>query len=206
MDWTGNKSSVFSTIGAKGHTKEERQTEDFYATDPIAIDKLATKFNIPHIVWEPACGQGHLAERLMQQGHIVHASDIIDRGYGTPDIDFLSLQADAFLQKIQPIDCIITNPPYKFTTQFILQALRLLKDGQYAAFFLKTTALESKTRYNQIYKHTPQKYVLQFIERVFCAKNGDFIYSKKQLGSGAQAYAWFIFQKNYKGPTTLDWI
>ena len=29
-DWTGNRNSVFKTLGASNHTDKERQNEDFY--------------------------------------------------------------------------------------------------------------------------------------------------------------------------------
>lgn len=81
-DWTGNGNSIFKTLGASNHTEKDRQKEDYYATDPIAIDKLAKKFNIPLNVWEPACGAGHLSNRLKELGHIVVSTDLIDRGLG----------------------------------------------------------------------------------------------------------------------------
>ena len=59
-DWDGNKNSLFITLGASNHTDKERQEDDFYATDPIAIDKLfkAVKFAPDYHFWECACGQG----------------------------------------------------------------------------------------------------------------------------------------------------
>ena len=39
-DWVGNKNSIFKTLGASNHTDKEREENDFYATDSIAIDKL----------------------------------------------------------------------------------------------------------------------------------------------------------------------
>lgn len=39
-DWTGNTKSVYSTLGASSHSKEEREQNDYYATDPIALEKL----------------------------------------------------------------------------------------------------------------------------------------------------------------------
>jgi hypothetical protein len=39
-DWTGNKNSVFKPLGSSNHTTKERENNDYYATDPIAIDKL----------------------------------------------------------------------------------------------------------------------------------------------------------------------
>ena len=41
-DWVGNGNSVYKTLGASNHTDKEREKDDYYATDPIAIDKLLT--------------------------------------------------------------------------------------------------------------------------------------------------------------------
>lgn len=81
-DWTGNKRTVFSILGASNHSETDRQTEDFYATSPSAIDALKSKVDLPHFILEPACGQGHLSERLKAMGHEVWSYDVVDRGYG----------------------------------------------------------------------------------------------------------------------------
>ena len=44
-DWTGNFRSVFTTLGASNHADGERQRDDYYATDPLAIDKLREVFS-----------------------------------------------------------------------------------------------------------------------------------------------------------------
>lgn len=41
-DWVGNRNSVYKTLGASNHTDKEREKDDYYATDPLAIDKLLT--------------------------------------------------------------------------------------------------------------------------------------------------------------------
>ena len=46
-DWTGNGNSLFKCLGASNHTDKERERNDYYATDPVAIDKLLTVFNMP---------------------------------------------------------------------------------------------------------------------------------------------------------------
>lgn len=43
FDWTGNQTSIFSTLAASNHSKTERQADDYYATDPIAVEKLLEK-------------------------------------------------------------------------------------------------------------------------------------------------------------------
>ena len=153
-DWTGNKKSVFATLGASNHSKQERETMDYYATEPKAIDLLAAKFDIPHRVWECACGGGSLSQRLKERGHEVISTDIIDRGYEgfNGECDFLSR---LFHPTIEGDYAIVTNPPYKFVTEFVLTALDVLPDGCYLCLFLKTTALESRGRWEKIYKATP---------------------------------------------------
>lgn len=199
-DWTGNYNSIFTTLGASNHTDKERQNDDFYATDSVAIDGLKTVWEIPHNVWECACGEGDLSKRLIELGHEVCSTDLIDRGYGTGGIDFLNCK---FLP--DNCNCILTNPPYKIAFQFINHALDLLPEGGYCVMFLKTTFLEGKKRYNDLFSKNPPKYMFQFVSRVLCAKNGDFEKMIKGGGS-AVAYAWFVWEKGYKGDTILRWI
>lgn len=198
-DWSGNGKSVFVTLGASNHTDKEREPNDFYATDPIAVDKLVGSIGfIPSVVWECACGTGCLSERLKQYCHGVVSTDVIDRGYGQVQ-DFL-------LAKEMPsgCSCIITNPPYKLANEFILHALSLLPDGGRCIMFLKTTFLEGEKRHRLLFSKYPPQRILQFSKRVLCAKNAEFQKMRK-VGS-AVSYAWFVWEKGYKGETTITWI
>lgn len=196
-DWKGDKNSVFKTLGASNHTDKERENNDYYATDPIAIDKLLSVYTLPNPIWECACGEGHLAKRLEKSGYRVDATDLVDRGYGWP-LDFLKVNVTSF-------PCILTNPPYKYATEFVLHALKILPEKGVCAMFLKTTFLEGQSRYDKIFKNYPPRYVFQFSKRVLCAKNADF--DGMQAGGGsAVAYAWFVWEKGYKGDTVIRWI
>ena len=198
-DWSGNGKSVFVTLGASNHTDKEREPNDFYATDPIAIDKLIGSIGfIPSVVWECACGTGCLSERLKQYCHGVVSTDAIDRGYGQVQ-DFL-------LAKEMPsgCSCIITNPPYKLATEFILHALDLLPNGGLCIMFLKTTFLEGEKRHRLLFSKYPPQRILQFSKRVLCAKNAEF--QKMCKVGSAVSYAWFVWEKGYKGETTITWI
>lgn len=148
-DWTGNKRAVFSTLGASNHSLQERESMDFYATDPAVLDLLARKYDIPDVVMEPACGTGCLSEWLIGRGHKVYSSDIVDRGYGEVAnfFEMLTIPGDC--------NCILTNPPYKYATEFVLHSLELLRTGGQAVFFLKTTFLETERRYNEIFRIYP---------------------------------------------------
>lgn len=197
MDWTGNNNSVFKTLGASNHADAEREGNDFYATDPEVLEHLRKKWDIPHVILEPACGTGHLSRWLEGHGHKVYSCDLIDRGYGITQ-NFFELMAVP-----QDCECILTNPPYKYATEFVLHSLELLSNG-HVVMFLKTTFLETERRYNEIFRTTPPKYVFQFIRRAMCAKNADFDAARKQ--GSAVSYAFFVWEKGYRGPTILDWI
>lgn len=83
--------TVFATLGASNHSVNDREENDYYATDPIAIEKLLEieKFNSK--VWECACGEGHLSKVLQSKGYDVKLTDLIDRGYGQSGIDFFAV-------------------------------------------------------------------------------------------------------------------
>ena len=99
---------------------------------------------------------------------------------------------------------IVTNPPYKYATEFVLHALDLCMEGDLACMFVKTTFLEGKRRYQELFSQHRPWMVLQFVERILCAKNGDFAEARKQ--GSAVSYCWMIWRKGYKGQTILDWI
>lgn len=201
-DWTGNAGSIFKTLGASNHTDAERESDDFYATEPKAIDILCAypHISLQHKVWEPSCGSGCLSKRLEELGHHVVSTDLVDRGFGRGGVNF-------FEQRQMPEGCtaIVTNPPYKFATDYVLHALRLLPDGGQLCLFLKTTFAEGKERYYKIFGPQRPQYVLQCTERILCAKNAEFDFMQAHGGS-AVSYAWWIWQKGYQGPTILDWI
>ena len=158
QDWSGDANSVYKIIGASNHSNENRADDDYYATDPKAVEELLKREKFSHYVWEPACGGGHISKVLEAHGYDVLSSDIVDRGYpNTYVADFLSVAP--------PVECIsrdiITNPPYKRAKKFIEKALEISMDSTKIAMFLKTTFLESKGR-REFFRENPPKYVYVF--------------------------------------------
>lgn len=198
------KNSAYSCNGASNHSNIEREENDFYATPPIATKVLVNylKENYPNIkdkiIWEPACGKGHISEVLKENGYLVFSSDIIDRGYG------MCGEEMNFLESKDKVDYnIITNPPYKFAKEFVEKAMELITDDNYCCMLLKLTFLEGKKRYPMFKKYPPMK-VLVFSDRINCALGGDFE-NTDEFG-GAVCYAWYIWKKRYNGNTEIDWL
>ena len=197
-DWTGNSNSIYKTLGASNHTKEERQSEDFYATTPNAVELLLELEKFSPNIWECACGKGHMSIVLSNAGYTVKSTDLIDRGYGTSSVNFLS-------SEIKEWDGdIITNPPYKFGQEFVEKALTIIPEGKKVAMFLKLQFMEGKKRKNLFLKHPPKTIHISS-SRLMRAKNGEFE-RMEQGGGSAVAYAWYIWEKGYTGDTTIKWF
>lgn len=195
-DWSGNTRAIYTTLGASNHTEKERASNDFYATQPIAIDKLRETGELTcKDIWECACGQGDLSKRLENFGHNVTSTDLIDRGYGEGGVDFLT-QTEVFNGDI------LTNPPYKYAKNFVLKALELIPEGHKVFMFLKLTFLEGKARYSELFSKYPPKKIYVFSQRVLCAKNGEFK-EIKDGGVAAVAYAWYVWEKGFTGDTIV---
>ena len=192
-----NNNTLHLLLGSAIGTTEERETNDFYATDPRALELLLDNEEFDLYVWECACGKGTLSEVLKKRGYIVKSTDLIDRGYGIGGVDFLQCTE-------KHNGDIITNPPYKYAQQFIEHALKLIPEGNRVVMFLKLTFLESKNRRKMFDKYPPEVIYVSS-SRLRCAIRGEF--EKYESSSGtAIAYAWFIWRKGFTGEPRVRWF
>lgn len=169
-DWIGNKNSIYKTLGASNHTKENREQHDYYATDPKAA-KLLLELETFNNILEPSCGEGHLSKVFINAGINVTSSDLINRNFG--------IQKNFFDYKKWDGD-IVTNPPYKYAMEFIEHSLKIISEGNKVAMFLKLQFLESKKR-KKLFISNPPKTLYVSSTRILCAKNGDFERMKKKM-------------------------
>lgn len=149
-DWTGNSRSAYAMLGARNYALNERETNDYYATEPKALELLLEKETFSNNIWECACGEGHLSKVLERNGYNVLSTDLIDRGYGKGGVDFLKCTE-------QFDGDIITNPPYKYAKEFVEKALELITNGHRVAMFLKIQFLETVSR-RELFERTPPLY------------------------------------------------
>lgn len=148
-DWIGNANSIHKTLGASNHSSEEREANDYYATEPKATELLCSLENFHHTILEPSCGEGHISRVLKEHGYAVMSSDLIYRGYGEMVQDFLTMPA------LSHDTDIVTNPPYSLAQEFVEHALEIIPDGCKVAMFLKLTFLEGQKR-RELFDKTPR--------------------------------------------------
>jgi hypothetical protein len=197
-DWKGNSNSVYKTLGSSHHSEHEREENDYYATEPRAAEMLLQLESFSEHIWECACGEGHLSEVFEDYLYDVKSTDLINRGYGTSGVNFLAEEISEWKGDI------ITNPPYKYASEFIEKALKIIPEGNKVAMFLKVQFMEGKGRKLLFISHPP-KTIYVSSSRLNCAKNGDFT-GLRNSGGSAVAYAWFVWVKGFKGKTQLEWF
>ena len=168
----------------------DRQKDDFYATPEHVTRALLDVESFDGDVLEPCCGQGHISKVLTAAGLNVASKDLIDRGYGQAECDFL-LEA-------QPFDNVITNPPYgRLALQMAQKANEIARKK--VALLLKLQFLEGVQR-KRFFEQCPPRTVYVFSARQSLWKNGE--YHK----GGMMALAWFVWEKGFVGETKVRWI
>lgn len=172
---------------------ENRERDDFYPTNPLATRALLDRESFEGTIWEPACGDGAISEVLKQRGYFVESTDLIDRGYGVPRIDFL-------MEYRSLCDNIITNPPFKHVFEFALKALEL--HPKKVAMLFKLQFLESIER-RILFKNFPPKRVWVFSERVPMRRGRQ---ATDEDAAGMMCFIWIVWDKTHTGPTELGWI
>ena len=178
-----------SIVGA--NTKGDREENDFYPTPESTTRALLERERFEGEVFECACGDGSMSEVIKRYNPEVYSSDLINRGYG--------IQRD-FLKVWEEFNNIITNPPYKLAKEFVIHAKKLAKKK--IALLLKLVFLEGSGRYELFQdKCFPLKKDYVFCSRQPIYKNGIILNN-----SGLIAYAWFVWDKEYSGQPTIEWI
>jgi hypothetical protein len=146
-------------------------------------------------VWEPACGQGHMARPLAEYFATVHSSDVCR--YGAGDVEDFLFPTD------RRASWIVTNPPFRLGEQFAKTAIERADNG--VALLVRTAFLESAARFESLFIRNPPCDILQFVERVPMFKG-----RVDPNGSTATAYCWLVWSTWSKEPnrsgTRFNWL
>lgn len=180
---------------------------DFFPTPPWATRALCevvlpaiglAPLYLNHHAWEPACGEGHMAEVLAEYFVSVWSTDVHPYGFGSVG-SFVGEGFDV-AQAPEHCDWIITNPPFNLAGEFVRRALKDAKRG--VAMLTRTSWLDGGARYREIFEPHPPLAVAQFCERVPMVKG-----RWDPEASTATSYAWVVWASWMAEPETrFIWI
>lgn len=189
---------------AGGNSTTNKADNDYYATDPkttkLFLDETQNLFKDVKMIYEPCCGEGHLAKVVLdyfKEGQLLVVTDLIDRGYGVGGIDFLNSDFNP------NADLIITNPPFSLVNDFI--KIGLEKTNRYLVYLCKIQLLETVGR-KKLLEESPLKYVYVHSKRQATWKNGKEVDENGKPWSTTMCLAWFVWDKEYDGEPIIKFI
>lgn len=181
-----------------GKPREDREEHDFYGTPIEEVENILRVENLKEPILDPCCGTGNMQQALFNSGYRNYiATDLIDRDFGQPNLDFLS---DDY-PYTEGIESIIINPPFKYAQEFVEKAIKIAKDK--VIVLARIQFLEGIKRYDGIFKENPPTRTYIYVDRIGCAKNNDFINNGK---GNSMVYAWYVWDKNSNEKSQLKWI
>jgi Protein of unknown function (DUF3102) len=180
-----------------GASSLDERGDDAYWTPAGAVLALLNHERFSGRIWEPACGAGNIVKVLRERGHKVVATDLHD--YGCPDatsgVDFLQQR-----QAPKGVATIVTNPPFKDAADFVRHALTL---APRVVMVLRLLFYEGQGR-SDILDGGQLARVYAFSNRLEPMHRHGWDGIKTE--SNGVAYAWFVWDRAHKGPTTLHRI
>jgi len=188
---------------AGGNPKNKRVENDFYATNPRALEMLLEKYDFNNGTFlEPCVGNGQLAKTINKHypNNKLTCVDIIDRGYKDTIVqDFFQYNTE------ERFDNIITNPPYSLAKEFVEKSMELLSENGKIAMFLKIQFLEGVKRID-MFKKYPPRYIYVFSKRMATWNNGEKLSPEGKNWATTMCHAWFVWENGYKGEPTVRWL
>ena len=190
---------------AGGNPENGRVENDYYATNPKAVEMLLTNYTFDAAtILEPCVGGGHIANAInnfFANQRVIIGLDLVDRGYPNTIVqDFLTWETD------RKFEGIITNPPFSLAQEFIEKGMELLTDDGQMAMFLKIQFLEGAKR-KEFFEKYPPKYIYVFRNRMATWNNGNEVDPNTgKRWATTMCHAWFIWEKGSKTEPIIRWL
>jgi hypothetical protein len=171
----------------------DERKDDLYETPPCAVRTLLAVEPVPLTVWEPACGPGAIVGALRAAGRAVIATDLVE--YGCQE----SASRRDFLMELAAPDAvpaIVTNPPFKLSCEFVAHARSLVPQ---VYMLMRLAFLESERR-KPLFQAGDLARVWVFSRRLPMMHRAGW---EGRKANSAMAFAWFVWDRDHRGPTEL---
>lgn len=187
---------------SQGSSGYERIEGDAYYT-PAWVTEALFSVEVFGMVWDPACGAGHIVDVARRLGRGAYGSDIA-KVKPLPDLALLFGEADHphagdFLKHTEDQDCdLITNPPYgkggRLAVQFIRHALTITQKNRRKVAMLLRVDFDSASTRRHIFGDHPAfaaKYTLT--KRIRWANLRQVDDTGKPTPGPTDNHAWYVW-------------
>ena len=178
-----------------------RKANDLYCTPAWVTEELLRHVRLGPLVWEPACGNGHMADVLGGTGgHIVIASDVepgIEKAWKW---DFLTVEPIQWTHGYP--SAIVTNPPFSLSQEFADTAIKRMMAVRGQVCLLLPADWDHAASRSHLFTNGifARKIVLTKRIRWFAGTADDR--GKQPMGN----HAWFVWDWRHYGPPALSYM
>lgn len=175
--------------------KKDSDGLDFYPTPPWVTRAFVDMVRPQGVIWEPACGGGHMSAVLAETNDVV-STDVVDRGFSGQSFtfDFEDVAAPKILA-----DWIVTNPPFKKEKSQKFARIALGR-APGVAILGRLSWLEGEKRYRYLFEENPPSLVAVFSERMGFIEEGCDVDR-----GGMLPYSWYVWEPGVD-ETRLTWF
>jgi hypothetical protein len=177
----------------------QREEHEHYVEPSWCSARLFEEENFIGLIWDPCAGFGTIPEAAMAKGHLVYASDLVDRGYSglNRQLDFLQWGDSGPWKGPWNIVC---NPPFNIFREFAERALALI-ETQKVAMIMPVPRLNAA----RWLEDTPLKTIWLMTPRPSMPP-GHVIASGEKPGGGKTDYCWLVWERDYSGDPSIKWL
>jgi hypothetical protein len=184
--------------GYPRHSGYARADKDFYVEPRWCVELLLDQVRFDGEVLDPCCGSGTIPSVCLSRGIPARGSDIADRGFGE--------MRDLFTIA-EPVDNIISNPPYKIAESCARHMLAIVQCK--VALILPMTFWESRER-NSFFREHPPRIWYPCSDRPSMPpgimnglRDEHGAITQPNHRGGTMPYGWLVWQIGYRGPTEI---
>lgn len=169
-----------------------------YECSAAILDSLA--YDPQDLLWDPACGSGRIVESAEAIGLRAVGSDLVYRS------KFCSEKID-FFRSDNCFDArhIISNPPFGRAEDFVLHSLDLISDGGTVCMLLPLVWASGFSTKRSWLPKSPLMSMHVLSPRPSMPP-GKVIEAGVRPGNGTKDFAWFVWEKGYKGDPKLHFL
>lgn len=184
--------------GMNAHSGYARAADDWYVEPDWAVRALvaaeATVRPFAGVVLDPCCGAGNVPAQLADMpGVYPIGTDLRPRAPGFATMDY----RESLVR--YPPDSVISNPPYNQAQLFIEHALEHARDRVCVVLRIGFLAAQRRRAW---WPGVPFARLWVSSVRMSMPPGG----SALPAAGGSVDYAWFVFEKGYRGPPMVMWL
>ena len=178
----------------------KRDEYDWYIEPKICSEALFIVEKFDGTIWDPACGSGRIVTSAINSGYDAIGTDLNPKAESDH-------QPYNFLTDYIPVEKhnIVSNPPFGIAEEFVRKAIEEVRVSGKVAMILPLVWMAGFSTKRSWLPVSPLRRVYPISPRPSMPPAA-VILSGEKPGNGTKDFAWFVWEKGYKGQAEIAFM